>query len=188
MSGEAPHLSVEKRPFLQALKSLRISARARQKDLAVLSFQDGRLHIRLHETGVSVPALGQWPGSARVIARTLIPVVTFPPDPDPLPLRFEGDRFYIAGWSVNATWHAQGGEPIETAAEPTALDLVALRRERGDEALEASGLLEEALEAERSLAGKLSHAARILRPVGISLGDLEDLVERKLEAIRSPRD
>ena len=175
-----PCLAVEKRPFLYALKSLRISIRARQKDEATISFANGLLSIKLLDSVVQVPATGTWTGSAKVVARTLIPLVTFPPDPDPLPLRFHDERFYIAGWSVNGTWHA-ACDDLALPANANCLDVAALRRRYTEEQLGDSGLLQDVRNAERTIEVQVAQAAEALRRVGITEGDLQGLVERKLD-------
>jgi len=176
-----PNLAVEKKPFLNALKSLRISVLARQKDEAIISFSDGVLRIRIQDEEVEVPASGSWTGSAKIVARTLIPIVTFPPDPDPLPLRFEDERFFIAGWSVNGTWHAEGVREFSVPSDATDVELAALRRRYGDEQLEEAGLLHDARNAEQSLRQQVAQAAKILSGSGISEEDLLALVERKVK-------
>ncbi|MFT5393671.1 MAG: hypothetical protein ACI8PT_003873 [Gammaproteobacteria bacterium] len=181
MSSAGPQLEVEKKPFLRALKSLRISIRARQKDEASLSFSSGLLSIRMLESVVSIPATGTWSGTAKVVARTLIPIVTFPPDPDPLPLRFVDDRFFIAGWSVNGIWQAEGH--VEAHAMPddaTCVDFAALRRRYTDIELESSGLLARVRNAEQSIKVQVAQAARLLEEVGISGEDLQELIDNKI--------
>ncbi len=176
-----PKLAVDKRPFLNALKSLRISIRARQKDEAIISFADGMLCIRLQDSTVQVPATGSWSGSAKIVARTLIPIVTFPPDPDPLPLTFRDDRFYIAGWSVNGTWHPGGVQDLSLPEDAGCLDRIALRRRYSDEELEDSGLLKEVRVAEQTAKAQVTQAASVLHVLGITEADLTALVERKVE-------
>lgn len=176
-----PCLAVEKKPFLEALKSLRISIRARQKDEATISFENGFVHIKLLDSVVRVPATGCWTGSARVVARTLIPIVTFPPDPDPLPLRFHDERFFIAGWSVNGTWHGDEWDEFGLPENANCLDMAALRRRFTEEELDDSGLLQNVRNAEKTIRAQVAQAAKALGPVGITEGDLQGLVERKLD-------
>ena len=185
MSEASRYLQVEKRPFLSALKSLRISVRARQKDEATLSFGDGNLCIGIQNSRVEVPAQGTWSGTVKVVARTLIPIVTFPPDPDPLPLRFEKGRFYIAGWSVNATWHAEGIDELSLPSDASCIDLAALRVSHGDDELERSGLLQDVRNAEQVIKTQITQAAKVLEAAGITEDDLREMVERKIEAIRA---
>ena len=177
----SPALAVEKKPFLNALKSLRISVRARQKDEAIISFADGLLSIKMQDSVVQVPATGTWTGSAKIVARTLIPIVTFPPDPDPLPLRFHDERFFIAGWSVNGSWHADGVQELVVPENATCLELAALRRRYSEAQLEDAGLLHEVRNAEQTVKSQLALAATALVDVGVSEDDLRVLVERKLD-------
>ena len=179
----SPSLAVEKKPFLNALKSLRISVRARQKDEAILSFADGLLSIKMQDSVVHVPATGTWTGSAKIVARTLIPIVTFPPDSDPLPLRFQGERFYVAGWSVNGTWHAEGVQELVVPENANSLEIAALRRRYTDGQLEDAGLLQEVRNAEQTVKSQLALVAKALVDVGISEDDLHALVERKLDGL-----
>mgnify|MGYP005697905257 CR=1 FL=1 len=176
-------LEVEKKPFLNALKTLRISIRARQKDEAIISFADGELSIRVQDSVVTVPATGQWSGTAKIVARTLIPIVTFPPDPDPLPLRFVGERFFIAGWSVNGTWHAGELEEPPVGDDATILELVALRGQYSETELESSGLLQQVRDAELTVKEHVAQAVKVLEGIGISEEDVQAIVDEKIEAI-----
>ena len=176
----ARSLSVEKKPFLTALKSLRIGSRARQKDEAVFRFVNGQLSTELQGTSVQVPARGQWGGQVRIIARSLIPIATFPPDPDPLPLRFEDDRFYIAGWSVNASWQDAGERPLEIPDGAGAIDVLALRRQYSESELEASGVLKDVRNTEQFVKTQIAQAAAILQSVGIDEADLNRLLQDKV--------
>ncbi len=175
-----PSLAVEKRPFLNALKSLRISIRARQKDEAIISFTEGMLCIKLQDATVEVPASGTWSGSAKVVARTLIPIVTFPPDPDPLPLTFRDERFYIAGWSVNGSWHPEGVQNLTLPEDANCIDWLALRSRYSDDDLDELGLLKEVRAAEKTIKTLIGQAASVLDVVGITEADLSKLVERKV--------
>ncbi|MEM7254229.1 MAG: hypothetical protein AAF493_22655 [Pseudomonadota bacterium] len=178
-------LTVDKKPFLTALKSLRISIRARQKDEAVIGYSDGHVSIELQGQIVNVPAKGEWPGCARVIARTLIPIATFPPDPDPLPLRFENDRFYIAGWSVNASWQDVGDRPLALPDDAGCLEVLMIGRQHTDKALSEAGLLSHVRNTEQFVRTRLAQAAAVLEPIGIEEADLNRIVEEKVaELIR----
>ena len=180
----AHHLTVEKKPFLTALKSLRISSRARQKDEAIVSFRNGRLAIELHDTVVEAPAHGTWSGRARIVARTLIPIATFPPDPDPLPLRFEGDRFYIAGWSVNATWQEAGDRPLVIPTGASCLEILALRAGHTEDELAASGVLQDVRNTEQFVKTQIAQAAVILCDIGVDESDLTELVQDKVTKLK----
>ena len=177
---DAPILAVEKRAFIQALRSLRISARARQNDEALIYYNDELLCIRLLDMVVEVPAKGTWVGRVRVNARTLIPLVTFPPDPDPLPLTFSEGRFFIAGWSVNAQWQPAVSGVVEVPANPTCMDLLSLESRYTFEELVDAGLDESINSARATLRTCLGDAARALEPTGLTLKDLEELVSQKL--------
>jgi hypothetical protein len=137
----------------------------------------------MQDTVVRVPAEGNWAGTARVYARTLIPIVTFPPDPDPLPLQFRDDRFYIAGWSVNGTWRADGAEEPVLPSEPSCLDLAALRNRHSDAKLEEFGLLQDVRNAEQAIRAQVAQAVKVLEVVGITESDLAELLEQKLASL-----
>lgn len=183
VQSPVPCLEVEKKTFLNALKSLRISIRARQKDEATLSFDDGVLSIKVQDSTVTVPATGTWPGTAKIVARTLIPIVTFPPDPDPLPLRFQGERFFIAGWSVNGSWHAGVMEEPPVVDDASILELAALKRRYSESYLESAGLLQGVRNAELTIKDHVAQATKLMIAIGIDEHDLRELVERRIEEI-----
>ena len=176
-------LTVKKRPFLTALKSLRISSRARQKDEAIIGFTNNHLSIELQGGRVEVPAKGHWSGRARVAARSLIPIATFPPDPDPLPIRFEDDRFYIAGWSVNATWHEANEQPLEIPDDADCIEVLALRQRYSELELEAAGVLKHVRSAEQFAKTQIAQAVTLLEPVGIQKEDIDRLIEEKISRL-----
>jgi len=186
MAVSSPSLTIEKKPFLAALKSLRIGINARQKDEATLGFENGELVIEIAGNRVVVPAEGEWPGAVRIVARTLIPIVTFPPDPDPLTLCFKTGRFFIAGWSVNATWlDDAGANPVKIPSVATYLDVLALKEHSHRKSDSSARDQQEVKNARQSMNILLDQAAKLLVPVGITRPDLERLAGQKLAELRA---
>ena len=179
---EAPNLAVEKRAFIRALKDLRISVRAKQNDEALIYFANGRLSIRLQDSTVEVPAAGTLEGRIRVNARTLIPLVTFPPDADPLPLSYHDERIFISRWSVNAIWEPGVDHRIGLADDASDFEILALEQRYSRAELADAGLSDTIEDAKQRRDQCVQEAASVLQSVGVTASDLQNLIADKLHS------
>ena len=177
-----PQLQVSNSEFSHALSNLALALPRKGREMDVRIDFDGAL-VRMTTAGVeiSVEGKGKWSGFALAPLRPLVLMRSHLPDADPLSIRFSDGRFYVQGWSVPASWHDVGSEPASIPLNPTILHLLQFKASTTEAKLVSSGLRSAVRTAEDQAQKLMLRAQDILRPLGITLRDLEELLDRKLK-------
>ena len=178
-------LEISNADFANALSSLALALPRKGQAMDVRFDFDGEF-LRMTTAGVeiSIAGTGKWSGFALAPLRPLALMRKHLPDGDPLTIRFTGGRFYVAGWSVPATWHDLGSAPSSLPLKPTILHLLQFKASNTEAKLVSSGLRSAVRGAEDQAQKLMLRAQDILRPLGITLRDLEQLLDAKL---RTPK-
>ena len=142
---------------------------------------DGAL-VRMIAGGVevSLEGKGSWSGFVLAPLRPIVLVRKHLPKVDPLSIRFLDGRFYVQSWSVPASWHDIGSELFYTPINPTILQLLQFKASTNEAKLVSSGMRTAVSAAEEQAQKLMLRAQDILRPLGITLRDIENLLSRKL--------
>lgn len=179
-------LKVNRSDLARALKVLRKFIKPKQREEAVLSFENGLLSIELVGAGAKVPAEGEWPGQARIASGAVLGFARALPKDDPLPLRVDEGRFYLAGLSVPCSWQDSERKKIQLILDPPIHVILGLRMRYSDEEITQSGLMKTVQQAEERRDGLVKQASKLLEPLGVTPTDLQPLVDecvrRKNEA------
>jgi hypothetical protein len=88
--------------FVKMLKSL-VKFRKKLTKTVVLSWSEGLLTIDLSESGVEIPASGDWPGAVRVRGEFILSLARIPPAEDPLSISVREDRLWVGKCSFPCT-------------------------------------------------------------------------------------
>ncbi len=100
MSVQSWHLSVNRAEFAKALRSVGRAGKDVRSAMAVLTFDQNRLAIDLLGSVTQLPASGDWPSEVRLLGVHLERLARSLPEEDPLPLRVEGKRLFVARFSI----------------------------------------------------------------------------------------
>lgn len=174
-----PRLSIGRGDFAKAIRLVSV-ALPRKGDLeARITFADGLLTLEAAGARTQSDATGEWPGVARASLRALKGVSTKLPSQDPLTIRHDAGRFYIEGWSVPSAWQDIDAGMLALTIKPEIGDLLAVAADNSSARIASSGLAKAVVSAELSVAATLKKAASILGPLGITVRDLEDLLNAK---------
>jgi hypothetical protein len=173
-------LEVPRDEFLEALKGLRPALRARRPGEAIVRMDEESLLVRVGGCEVFMSAAGRWPGEARVSAALFAMLAKAPPSGDPLAVWVESGRFFVGNISMACQWQKDGSAQIEVPLGATLKDLLRLRHQHTDQALEQAGLLGRVQAAQQEAAQRISKAAVALAPLGIGAADIQALVARIL--------
>ncbi|WP_460728905.1 hypothetical protein [Lysobacter rhizosphaerae] len=174
-------LEVPLADFVEGLRrTLKVIGRRNAGD-ALVSYADGQLCIRLGGAEMKVPALGHWPGEARVDSIWLRTFARVPPLQNPLIVQVEEGRLRIARSSVPCHWQRPGEARVEAplGLEPRAL--IRLAHAHSHEELEKSGIAAAVVGARKELDKRIDAAAKQLAPFGVSPADVRLLVITKLQ-------
>jgi hypothetical protein len=178
--GAQLHLSYT--DFSHAISDLATALPRKGNDPELRVNFDGAL-VRLIAGGVEVSLEGQgsWSGFVLAPLRPIVLVRKHLPKVDPLSIRFLDGRFYIQSWSIPASWHDIGSELSYTPLNPTILQLLQFKASTNEAKLVSSGMRTAVNAAEEQAQKMMLKAQDILRPLGITLRDIEDLLSRKLQ-------
>jgi hypothetical protein len=138
--------------------------------------------VRLIAGGVevSLEGKGSWSGFVLAPLRPIVLVRKHLPKVAHLSIRFLDGRFYIQSWSIPASWHDLGSELSYIPLNPTILQLLQLKASTNESKLVSSGMRTAVNAAEEQAQRLMLRAQDILRPLGITLRDIENLLSRKL--------
>ena len=172
--------------FADALSSLAMAMPPKGREMdARIDFDGTRVRITTAGVETTMEGKGHWTGFVLAPLRPLAQLRKRLPDGDPLTIRFSNGRLYVQGWSINAIWHDLGSEPASVPLNPTILNLLQYKASINEVKLHSSGLSAAVSGAEKQAQKLMLRAQDILRPLGITLRDLEQLLERKLKPPQS---
>ena len=175
-------LAVDRQHVLQGLKLVKKSVqRVHKADRAVVGFGDGWLTVEAGEVTFVAQATGAWPGNATVSATLVRALAAVPPKEDPIILTCDGKHLRFGVLRVPCKWQAVSSMVLSRPRHPEWFELIALKYTLPLARIIAEGRGAEVRAAERKLAALVRRTAKSLAPMGVTLDDVEVLVERRLE-------
>jgi len=174
---------VEREDLFSALKHLSMALSKETKNAELrLDFIDGELRFLSIGVEAKITAHGNWRG---FVVASLQPIVSLRelPKGSQLKIQYAENRLSIGNWSIAAKHDANHIEPLTIPLKPTLKDLLKIKYTLTDEEISASAMKAIISKASADASVILMKAQEILRPTGISLRDLEDLLERKYRSI-----
>lgn len=186
MSAANWHLSVERAEFAKALRSVGRTAMDNRSARAVLTFEQGFLAIELCGCAVQVAATGDWPNEVRLPGTQLERLAKVLPGDDPLPIKVEGDRLFVANFSIPCEWRLHprpASTPIRelTPANADLFDVLMAASRCSEEEIDAAGAKTLVSDALSRLDMLCTRAASFLGPYRVSAADLRRLCEARIE-------
>ena len=148
-----------------------------------IDFADGE--IRLFSLGIEtkIPASGKWEG---FVISDLLPILNLRnlPDGEIIKMEFKDGRLFIGGWSIKAVHESNNISPVNIPLNPSLKDLIRLKYQLTDDQINASAMRSSISKASDDLNIILLKAQDLLRPIGVSLPELEEFVEKKYKSIK----
>ena len=170
-------LKVNRADFAKALKILRKFIKPKQREEALLSFENGMLSIEIVGMEAKVPAEGAWSGQVRIPCAAVRAFSQALPEDDPLHLRLAEERFFVAGLSVPCSWQDSEKQKIQLPLDPPIHVILGLRIKYTDEEITQSGLMKTVQLAEERRDGLIKQASKVLQSLGVTLSDLRRVVD-----------
>lgn len=182
---DAPPIRVGRKDFIQALKRISLAMPPRMQGLDVrIEFNGTLMQLSAPGAKAEIAAEGEaWAGFALVPFRPIKAVARGLPINDPLTLKFEDGRFYIERWSYPGMWQNIGPAPLDMplmSVNPSILKMLKMDKKESPAKVLSSGLAGVVAEAEEKAQSLIERAALILRPLGITEADLQELLQKKL--------
>src|SRR5262249_20670856 len=156
----------------EPLRLLKRLCKPELREEAIISYDDDSLHIDLGGMSVAIPAIGEWPGQARVPGDFILSMARLPPTTDPLILLVEDARFHFGSASVGCAWQAPWSALIDLPMNPTFKTILALRFRYTEEEIRASGWIERLRTAEEYRDHFIVTMSRRLAHFGVRPDDL----------------
>ena len=181
MSPPSWHLSVNRAQFAKALRSVGRAGKDVRSANAVLTFAQNRLAIDLVGNVTQLPASGDWPSEVRLLGVHLERLARSLPEEDPLSLKVEGKRLFVARFSIPCECRLSGGAstPVRELIPANAdlFDLLMMASRCSQEEIEAAGASSLVSNAQLKLDQLCEKAAGVLGAYGISPLQLRQLCE-----------
>jgi hypothetical protein len=165
-------LDVDRGELSEGLRRLARHVKLARAGEAILRLEDGRLVIQAGGGEISAAATGRWPGEARVSGAFVLAIAKHLPSSDPVPLRVEAGRFFVAGTSILCQWQKTGAAQVEIPIGAPLSEIIRIGMEYTDEALKQSGILERVEEARARRELLVERAAATLEPLGVRAEDV----------------
>ena len=140
-------LDVDRRELSEGLRRLARHVKLSKAGEAILRFSDGYLTIRIGGAEIVAAATGIWTGEARLSGAFVMAIAKHLPSSDPVPLRVEAGRFFVAGTSILCQWQKTGAAQVEIPIGAPLWEIVRIGAKYTDATLEQSGILERVEEA-----------------------------------------
>lgn len=182
MSTPTWNLSVKRAEFAKALRSVGRAGKEVRSATAVLTFGQSLLSIELCGNLVQVAATGDWPSELRLPGKYLERLAKVLPDDDTLPIKVEGERLFVASFSIPCEWRLYS-RPISTPARelipvnPDMFDLLMVASRCSKEEIDAAGATTLVANAQLKLDRLCTEAAGFIGAYGVSPLHLRRLCE-----------
>jgi hypothetical protein len=172
--------------WLDALKRLRKLTNVGRSAASDLVFEFDGADLKLTSSGVSVGLSGMGAGAGRAIVALkaldglLLHARGYPGSE--IHLTVEDGRLHVETLALSCRWESTAESVIRLPlSNITLLDILHLRNNHSWEAITASGLDRQVVDAEKRKATLIARAAEILDPLGVSVQDLNRFVTEEIK-------
>ena len=182
MSIPSWQVTVKRTEFAKALRNVGRAAKEVRKATAVITFDKKELVIDLSGNVVQVAASGDWPSELRLPGMHLERLAKSLPEDDPLPLKVEGERLFVASFSIPCEWRLYSRAASTPARElipanPDMFDLLMMASRCSKEEIDTAGVSALVAAAQSKLDNLCTKAASFLGSYGVSPLHLRRLCE-----------
>ncbi len=167
--------------FKSALKILKVAITKNNDGELLITFDGSCLFFVTQGAETSISGQGYWPGTARVAAKYIIPLIKIPPENDPLTLRIIDGKLKIETYTIVCKWQDTSPVPIDVPMDARPIDILRLRFKYSLDDLTEAGLVTKIGELEKDVRKKIKKSAAMLNPYGITENDLLRLYAAALE-------
>jgi hypothetical protein len=173
-------LKVNRSELVEGLTKIGKLVKRKTKSDALLNLEDGNLVVLLDGISIKASAEGNFPGLVRIPGSKALTLIKVLPSEDSLTIAHDGERLYVENFSISCTW--LDGEPttIQVPADASVAHLLGVSLKHSEQEISTSGLSGAVHDAQSKRAKLERQAAHVLEPLGVTLSDIQELVERSL--------
>ena len=170
-------LQIKQQNLKEPFRLLKRLCRPERDEEAIVSFDDQVLHIDLGGMTVTIPAVGEWPGQARIPGSFILTLAKVPPTTDPVVVSVDDGRFYFGSTSVGCSWQAPWRALIQLPMNPKIKLILALRSKFTEEEIRESGWSERLKSAEAYRDHVCETIAQRLADLGVRPEDVRRMID-----------
>lgn len=183
-------LSVDRANLIRGLILVKKTVRrVRRAGQATIGFDGSYLSVEAGIVTFLAHAVGAWPGNAIVSDSLVHALAAAPPVDDPVIVTCDGEQLHFGPLKVGCRWQPVSSSLLAVPARREWIESLALKYTLPRGRIIAEGPGSELHAAERKLSAVVQRVAKSLAPLGVTVGDIEALVDRRLAeryAGRSP--
>jgi hypothetical protein len=166
---------------VKGLGTLKNSLASKTPPEVMVWCEKGFLVIQAGGIYVKLPSLGEWEGQAQFSAKGFRFLVVALPEDDPMPFIKYPESIGVGRTQIYCSWKEVPKNHITIPLNAKPIQLLGVLRKHSRNELESSGLLNKCLEAEQLVLGKLNTALRTLSPLGVTMTDLNELIDKLID-------
>ncbi len=175
-------LAVDRRHVVLALRAFGPRLRRlKGHERAILGFDGSYFTIEARDTFAIARAVGAWPGNANVSASLLVALCAAPPAEDSIVVTRDGEHLQFGPVKLSCHWQPVSRQLLKLPPAADWIRGLALSYTQPRGVLVQQGLVREVEASKRKLSTVVAKAAKSLAPLGITEGDVQAFVERRLE-------
>ena len=175
-----PSLMVDRTELVRALGVLAKQVKRKHVGDAIISYEDGKLRIDLDGLSVKAAAEGEWPGRARVAASFAVAAAGLDFPNEQVSIRIVPGLIYIERFFRSCEWQHDAVDLIQLPVNPSTLTVLAKTLDHTPAEIRRSGISEITYKAEERREDLILRAATRLKPLGVGLDDVRELVDRAI--------
>ena len=172
-----PSLQIKLKDLKEPFRLLKKLCKPERDEEAIISYDDQCLHIDLGGMTVTIPAIGEWPGQARIPGTFILTLAKVPPTADPVLVSVDNGRFHFGSTSIGCVWQPPWSAMIELPMNPNYNMILALRSKYTEEEIQASGWSERMKTVEAYLDHVCETIAKRLSGFGVRPDDVRRMIE-----------
>ena len=174
-------LNIDVRNLHLGLRIFRAPRKVQPRDRAILGFDGTNLTIEAFDQTILVRAEGIWPGNAQVSASLIKALIEVPPMDEQIAVCCDGHQVVFGSMKVACKWQPVSSVILARPSQPEWMEAIGLKYTLPRARIFAEGRISEVKAAERKLSALINRVAMALAPMGVTVADVEALVERRLE-------
>ena len=149
----------------------------------LLAFENEFLSIESGEVTSVMNAIGEWHGRAVFSPNILQALAMVPPLQDPVQISYDGGHLFVGSMKIICQWNTVSQAFIEDLANPSLIDLLALKETVPRSEIGGTSLGKQIRSAHEKAERRIKNAAKQLQDLEITEAEIRALVDARI-AIR----
>lgn len=146
----------------------------------LLAYENGYLSIESGEVTTVMNATGEWHGRAIFSPNILHALAMVPPLQDPVQISYDGGHLFVGGMKIICQWNTVSQAFIDDLANPSLIDLLALKETVPRSEIGGTGLGKKIRSAHEKAERRIMNAAKQLEDLEITEAEIRSLVDARI--------